>query len=543
MSVRTRAALLGVFLALLSGGCAVRRPEPAHELRVLSWNIWHGGREDGAAAGPAKVADVIRRSAADVVAMQETYGSGEQISRELGFHLLARGNNVSLHSRYPILEDLSVFEPFKCVGALIECPGGRRVAVFSIWLPYDSEIWERGTRPSGDSDALLAACRSSAVDLEVLRAAIDERLAGPAYRGVPVVIAGDFNSMSHLDYAEIARDQYGDVVPWATSQVLSAAGYRDAYRELRPSIDRAADRTWSPRFREQEQDRIDFVYYRGDGVSAVAAERIDEHPAGFPSDHAAVLVALRLSSEAAARTGSLRTVSYNIRHARGMDGQVDLARTAAALERFAPDLVGLQEVDLRVQRSGAVNQAAELGRRLGMHAAFGTFMDLQGGWYGIGFLSRFPIISAHSLALPTGNEPRVALAAEVRLPDGQVVLVVTVHFDWVEDDGFRHAQAAALAAQLREVRTPFILLGDFNDLPESRTLALFRAIATEVEKHGSAADRFTFSSTAPAKEIDYLFVAPAERWDVTQGVRVVDDPLTSDHRALFAELRLVQPQR
>ena len=48
--------------------------------RTMTWNIWHGGREDGEKMGPQRVVDVIRQSKADIVAMQETYGSGEWIS-------------------------------------------------------------------------------------------------------------------------------------------------------------------------------------------------------------------------------------------------------------------------------------------------------------------------------------------------------------------------------------------------------------------------------------------------------------------------------
>src|SRR5690606_18432600 len=57
---------------------------PPIDLKVMAWNIWHGGREDGKDVGPARVIDVIRNSGADVVAMQETYGSGELIQKELG---------------------------------------------------------------------------------------------------------------------------------------------------------------------------------------------------------------------------------------------------------------------------------------------------------------------------------------------------------------------------------------------------------------------------------------------------------------------------
>ncbi|MHC5028891.1 MAG: endonuclease/exonuclease/phosphatase family protein, partial [Planctomycetota bacterium] len=47
--------------------------------RILAWNIWHGGRRKGRDEGVQRVVDVIRACDADIVLMQETYGSGPRI--------------------------------------------------------------------------------------------------------------------------------------------------------------------------------------------------------------------------------------------------------------------------------------------------------------------------------------------------------------------------------------------------------------------------------------------------------------------------------
>src|SRR5690606_21711706 len=127
----------------------------------------------------------------------------------------------------------------------------------------------------------------------------------------------------------------------------------------------------------------------------------------------------------------------------------------------------------------------------------------------------------------------VALAVRVRPPGGDPLMVVNVHFDWVRDDSFRFAQAEALAAYLDGLSMPYVLIGDFNDVPESRTLALFKTRAGEAEKPDGA--RFTFPSTKPAREIDYIVFAPASAWRAGE-VRVVDETLASDHRPLLAVL-------
>jgi endonuclease/exonuclease/phosphatase family metal-dependent hydrolase len=230
----------------------------------------------------------------------------------------------------------------------------------------------------------------------------------------------------------------------------------------------------------------------------------------------------------------VRVVSYNIKHGRGNDEVVNLERTAGVLRGLRPDIVGLQEVDDRATRSGGVPQAERLGALLGLRHAFGKFMDFQGGAYGLAILTTYPIVSTRSVQLPEGNEPRVALAVEVRLPGDRPLTIVCVHFDWVRDDGFRFAQASTLAKFLDTLTTPYVLLGDFNDVPESRTLALFTARAANATK--PAGDRFTFSSTEPRREIDFVFFSPAAAF-TTQEVRVIDEPVASDHRPVLAVLR------
>ncbi|MBL0940338.1 MAG: endonuclease/exonuclease/phosphatase family protein [Gemmatimonadaceae bacterium] len=260
----------------------------------------------------------------------------------------------------------------------------------------------------------------------------------------------------------------------------------------------------------------------------------------MPAARTLVLVAIAWCSlVGATRVVSQDTVftvaSYNIRHGRGMDGVVNLQRTGEAIARLGADIVALQEVDKNVERSGRVDEPQVLGSQLRMEYAFGAFMPYQGGEYGMGMLSRFPIRRMHALRLPDGNEPRVALMVEVELPNARRVLVVNVHFDWVANDTLRYAQVAALGAVLDTVSIPIVLLGDFNDQPDSRTLTRWQQRFRTVEK--PASDRFTFSSTEPKQEIDHILLAPVAAWGATTA-RVMTDTLTSDHRPVVARVQL-----
>ena len=56
-------------------------------------------------------------------------------------------------------------------------------------------------------------------------------------------------------------------------------------------------------------------------------------------------------------SSAIRVATYNIKHGRGMDGTLDLERTATTLESLGADIIALQEVDDQARRSGGIDQA------------------------------------------------------------------------------------------------------------------------------------------------------------------------------------------
>lgn len=233
----------------------------------------------------------------------------------------------------------------------------------------------------------------------------------------------------------------------------------------------------------------------------------------------------------------IRVATYNIKHGRGMDGVLDLERTLATLKSLNADLIALQEVDDQARRSGGVDQASWLADRLGMHSAYGAFMDFQGGRYGLAILSRRPIRSHESWRLPEGNEPRVALATRIETDAGEVITAVAVHFDWVKDDGFRYAQALETLRQIQTLDTPWIVFGDFNDVPDSRTMNAFRKVGREATKPSDSSA--TFPANEPNIEIDYILSGPSSSWPPASAT-VIAESIASDHRPVVTELNLNQ---
>ena len=230
-------------------------------------------------------------------------------------------------------------------------------------------------------------------------------------------------------------------------------------------------------------------------------------------------------------------MTFNIRHAEGMDGEVDLERVIEVIRALDPDVVALQEVDRTTARAGGVDQAMELGDRTGLEPMHGPNLELEPGEYGNAILSRWPFHEVQNLSLPrtAGGEQRGMLAVRV-MADGEELLLASTHLDHREDDAERRAGASAIAAfAAARGELPMILGGDLNDAPDSATLGIL------TEGWGSASagrELATFPADEPERQLDYVLFHPADRWRVVE-CRVIDAGLASDHRPLFAVLELL----
>jgi endonuclease/exonuclease/phosphatase family metal-dependent hydrolase len=511
-----------------------RRPAAAavwdgRPLRVLAWNIWHGGRRKGRDEGVRRVVEVIENCQADIVLMQETYGSGPRISGRLGFDYFLRSSNLSIMSRFPIEDVYRLYQGFRFGGASIRLRSDLSIQAYSLWINHLPSV--EGQLADGATAEELASADAETRGKEI-GSILEELLPQLAtVPNTPVIVGGDFNSGSHLDWTAVAShlpNHHGRVVAWPVSLAMEAAGFVDTYRVAHTSPVDNSGTTWSPEFTGSHPDRIDYVYVRGDRWSVLGSKVLSEHARGWPSDHAAVLSTLHLS-DAQRR---IRVMSYNIKHGHGNDGVVDLERAAAVIEAASPDVVTLQEVDDRCGRSGRVDQAAWLGKRLGMEPIFGPFMDYDGGRYGMAILSRLPIVSWQNHVLPAGAEPRSALSARVRSADGREVVVVGIHLYATEEE--RLAQARAVIEVFADERASVILAGDFNSRPSSPVMRLFGEQWTNPDK---GEDRFTFHSEDPSREIDYILYRASGAARVL-GMDVLDTPIVSDHRPLILDLEV-----
>jgi len=223
----------------------------------------------------------------------------------------------------------------------------------------------------------------------------------------------------------------------------------------------------------------------------------------------------------------LTVLSYNIRHGQGMDGRLDLARTAAVIRSVSPDVVALQEVDRRTSRSGGVDQAEELARLTGMHAVFGKAIDYGGGEYGNAVLSKTPPREFKVHELP-GAEPRALL--EVRFED---FLFFATHLDVSRPETLREESARKVVEIVRaRGDLPALLAGDLNTVRGRQTM---KVLAAEWEIAGGDEELPTVPSGEPRRQIDFILFRPAGKWRAT-AVRVIEEKIASDHRPIVAVL-------
>lgn len=221
----------------------------------------------------------------------------------------------------------------------------------------------------------------------------------------------------------------------------------------------------------------------------------------------------------------MRVATYNIKHC-GVEGP---EAVASVLRSIDADLAGLQEVDVGVDRSGRVDQAAVLAAALGRHVVFGAAFGYGGGAYGVALLSRWPIRASETVALPSLVEPRALLVAEVDAPGGPITAAVT-HFGL--DARERIAQARAAAVALRG-RQRVVLFGDFNASLGERAMELLEAEFADCASLAGAAPLRTYPAHAPTIGIDHVWLGGAR--GTPAAVRAVP-ALASDHLPVVVDL-------
>lgn len=347
MSAGSRVPLLIVLLV----SPALAQEEP-RVIRVLQFNVWQEGTS--VENGLERIRDVILASKADIVCFSEVrnYKKEDWTAKVVDalarkgrvFHGRYVAGDVGLVSVFPIEEALEVRDDSKSDSGSIAAwrlalDAKHAVVVASAHLDYKrygqnlirgynggTPDWKmRDADGDGEPDRVRDVAEILKYNNQSMRVPSVKAFLAKARdweaKGLPVILAGDFNENSHLDWTEAAKDKfghYGVSIEWPCTKLLADAGYVDAWRAVHPDpvacpgftwpapATGKKSTSWAPK--SDERDRIDFVFAKGlraraawvvGPAAAYVRDQLQECPdkelvrhsdLPWPSDHKAVLV-------------------------------------------------------------------------------------------------------------------------------------------------------------------------------------------------------------------------------------------------------------
>ncbi|XEC97360.1 endonuclease/exonuclease/phosphatase family protein [Paenibacillus tarimensis] len=239
----------------------------------------------------------------------------------------------------------------------------------------------------------------------------------------------------------------------------------------------------------------------------------------------------------------VRIVTFNMHHGRGMDGKLNLNRTARLLEQCEADLIALNEVDRYFsRRSGYVDQISWLAKQLDMYWAFGAALTLrrkQSGiirQYGNALLSRYPILSETTHAFhkkPFAFEGRSLLEVDIAVHGTPFKIFVT-HLSL--NPYSRNKQIKSIIGLIARVECACTVMGDWNLSHRSRTWKTVTAYLKDACAEIGPGECGTFPSIYSKWQLDYIFVSKNIQVKEARVIRI--DPGASDHLPLSATIVL-----
>lgn len=200
---------------------------------------------------------------------------------------------------------------------------------------------------------------------------------------------------------------------------------------------------------------------------------------------------------------TLTFATYNIHRCFGTDKKYMPERICEVLDGMDADVIGLQEVDMRLLVDGRP-QLAFLGESLGMHVVSGALVPERRSHFGNAIMSRLPVLTTRRTDLSVRRfEPRGAIEATLKWGDHQVRVVVA-HLGLRA--GERRLQVRRLIHGMDQgaAGLPTVLMGDFNEWkPNAGSL---RSLD---RRFGASLRQRTFPARMPILPLDRVWVWPA----------------------------------
>ena len=223
----------------------------------------------------------------------------------------------------------------------------------------------------------------------------------------------------------------------------------------------------------------------------------------------------------------IKLMTYNIHYGVGTDDVFNLQRVIDTIKTQNPDIIALNEVDHIMPRTAFQKQDEILENAFGYEAVYGPNINF-GAKYGNMLISKYPILSWTNHRLPRKGrfaEPRGLIEAKLDV-DGQELKVFVTHLSINRKE--RKKQMDFIEAYIKTVSEPIILMGDFNELPDSSEMKKITNILedTATQEYG------TFPADGATARIDYIFVSS----NIIVKDNQVIESQASDHLPVIAKI-------
>ena len=331
-------------------------------LKVLQWNIWHGGVHLGN-NGQDRVIDLIKGADVDLVMMQEAYGIQEKASRELNYNMKTRSSrdNLALYTDLPIDNSIEWREPFKSNPAVVTMRNGHRVLAVDLWIRYSYHPEYTWYYPQPNLNIAGWVKEDGGNTMEDMRNIVEKDVAANYQSGMSVLMSGDYNSFSHLDWTDRAASlHYGyGKIDFPVSIYLQNAGFKDSFREAHPDEVARPEGSWAPIYGHSPYARMDFIYAKGHlrTVQSKMVRTTPEIDFVWPSDHGGVISVFEYVPHK-----ETAQEAFNI--------LIDRHEAAAYADDFHPgEGMGTCDAKCWADYKGALQQAVELRKKTGVSDA------------------------------------------------------------------------------------------------------------------------------------------------------------------------------
>lgn len=281
-------------------------PDTATEVKFMHLNIWVDATV--VTNGLTYIRDIVAEVNPDIVCFVEvTNQSGDwttKLVNELAsighyYHRgYVNGSDASIISKFPInsagpllRSTVSIFDVDVHGKSIVVAAAHLDYTYYACYLPRGYRCG--GSPPYNGWSQIGSPDPQPVTDLSIINqqnlgSQRDEQIGAfldyVATETRPIVLMGDFNEPSHEDWTENQAnlfDHHGVVFEWTTTKSLTDHDFTDAYRKvypdevLNPGITWPAYATgkgntsWTPK--SDDRDRIDFIFYKGEGMVATDA--------------------------------------------------------------------------------------------------------------------------------------------------------------------------------------------------------------------------------------------------------------------------------